>query len=165
VPGVGVVRARELGFGQTELGLPKHPPPWQGEWKIGYGPCMSWWRKRPASVLAGALVLAACIERPLPTDAVRDESQAIEIAKSACGEGYQPPGRRWRWHATLHEGEWYVWLGVLSQPKIAPLSADIRASDGYVWDGREYVPALPLRAGHGSGCSVGINDNGYPEPQ
>src|SRR4051794_38421490 len=92
---------------------------------------------------------------------VRDENQAIAIARFVCGES-QGRDEPWRWHASLHGDEWYVWLGVLAQPKGAPVSTTVRASDGYVWDGRNYAPPSPPQSGI-TACEIGLNDNGYPE--
>lgn len=58
-------------------------------------------------ILIATFILAACIEKPLPDDAVRDADAAIAIAKkeTACLIT-DDPNRRWS--AWLHDGVWDV---------------------------------------------------------
>jgi hypothetical protein len=84
---------------------------------------------RALPVLLVAL-LASCATAS-PSDAVRSESTAIEIAKKACDWEKVENGRSW--HARLREGIWHVWLNTEYQrdESKAINSLEIRASDGF----------------------------------
>jgi len=76
-----------------------------------------------------ASLLASCMEKPLPADAVHDADAAIAIAKKQDCKFSDDPNRKWT--AWLHDGVWDVrqyfpgssgacgWRGV-----------KVRASDG-----------------------------------
>jgi hypothetical protein len=82
-----------------------------------------------ALLLTAIIALSSCVDKPLSTDVVRDDSAAIEIAKKTDCKFSDDSSRKWT--AWLHDGVWDVrqyspgrsgacgWHGV-----------KIRASDG-----------------------------------
>jgi hypothetical protein len=89
---------------------------------------------RRVLLLAAAIVLSSCIDKPLLTDIVRDEEAALAIAKGVCKF---PDDKERHLSVWLHDGVWDVrqyypgnsgacgWNG-----------AKVRASDGHT-DGCE----------------------------
>lgn len=95
---------------------------------------------RSSVALCLTLALSGCVVVPLGTDVVRDEDHAIEIAQVAC-RGARAGDSSERWHAVLHGGKWYAWLGHLSEPEASSWYVWIRAKDGYVLSEMgDYVP-------------------------
>jgi hypothetical protein len=79
-------------------------------------------------LIVALLPVAACADKPLPTDAVRDADSAIEIAKKFCG--YRDDSQR-RWDARLHGGIWDVRQYFAGESGTCGWQgAKVRASDG-----------------------------------
>jgi hypothetical protein len=79
----------------------------------------------------GVFVILAGCETVGPSDAVRDEPAAIEIAKKVCS--WEKVGDGQNWHAKLSQGIWHVWFNVdyRHDEDEAINSLEIRASDGF----------------------------------
>ena len=85
---------------------------------------------RALLLIAATLVLASCVDRPLPTDAVRDPKAAIAIAKNLDCRFSGDPSRRWA--AWLHDGVWDVRQYYPdSSGECGWRGTKVRASDGF----------------------------------
>jgi len=98
------------------------------------------------------LLLTACAGTTEPDDLIRTPAEALRVAKQVCGPG-NIPGVHGHWKTRLQVGVWQTGFYVSSDKNECPMiSASIRAHDGFVWDGSDYVDP-----GH-AGCVFCAND-------
>jgi hypothetical protein len=100
-------------------------------------------------IVGGALIAAmivGCVEYPLSTDGVRNKEQAIQIAKSECGNG---DGRS-QWQVKFEKGLWETRLVPAGPDKSCYLLLYIRAKDGLELDMMTYKYVKSV----GGACTV-----------
>jgi hypothetical protein len=83
----------------------------------------------------------ACAETAAPGDLIRTSDDAIKIAQRQCAP-FPSSDSGSHWVAYLHDQTWQVSYGQPGPRDPCPfLSVTVRASDGFVWDGSQFVSA------------------------